>query len=264
MMVVFSFTERMSCCLSSPGQARCFFPTPPPQYYYSSHLLYWSYHPPFPLSVLSSVYLSHRSDVLYLTFPIWSFISSPFYIPSVRPSFRYFQANILHFGNARLALFNVPNVLTISVCIYLFEYADGRSSNVGLRQQRPPTITRERRSIAASGTTWWNRDFTLIQTLYSAIISHCEHVVLVWVCVELGRLSPVAACQIMLAGFPSLSRSNSVLLHLSHRSLSLSRLPRLSHSPSPSLLCSLLSRSFSSLQSPSPSLIHPLSPRKVS
>lgn len=46
--------------------------------------------------------------------------------------------------------------------------------------------------------------------------------------------------------------------------LSLSRLPRLSHSPSPSLLCSLLSRSFSSLQSPSPSLIHPLSPRKVS
>lgn len=219
MMEVFSFTERMSFCLSSPGQARCFFPTPPPQYYYSSHLLYWSYHPPFPLSVLSSVYLSHRSDVLYLTFPIRSFVSSPFYIPSVRPSIRYFQANILHFGSTRLAFFNVPNVLTISVCIYLFEYADGRSSNVGLRQQRPPTITRERRSIAASGTTWWNRDFTLIQTLYSAIISHCEHVVLVWVCVELGRLSPVAACQIMLAGFPSLSCSNSVLLHLSHRSL---------------------------------------------
>lgn len=149
---------------------RLFFPTPPPQYYYSSHLLCWSYHPPFPLSVLSSVYLSHRSDVLYLTFPIRSFVSSPFYIPSVRPSIRYFQANILHFGNARLALFNVPNVLTISVCIYLFEYADGRSSNVGLRQQRPPTFTRESSAdvqslllvpLGETGTSLWYELYTL-------------------------------------------------------------------------------------------------------
>lgn len=218
-MEVFSFTERMSCCLSSPGQAGCFF----------QHLLL-SITIPLTSSAEATIHLSlSPSSPLFisptaLTFCILLFLfgvsyPSPFYIPSVRPSIRYFQANILHFGSARLAFFNVPNVLTISVCIYLFEYADGRSSNVGLRQQRPPTITRERRSIAASGTTWWNRDFTLIRTLYSAIISHCEHVVLVWVCVELGRLSPVAACQIMLAGFPSLSRSNSVLLHLSHRSL---------------------------------------------
>lgn len=110
-----------------------------------------------------------------LTFCILLFLfgvsyPSPFYIPSVRPSIRYFQANILHFGSARLAFFNVPNVLTISVCIYLFEYADGRSSNVGLRQQRPPTFTRDSSAdvqslllvpLGETGTSLWYELYTL-------------------------------------------------------------------------------------------------------
>ena len=112
--------------------------------------------------------------------PLWCFVSyfsySEFRIRlhstshlSAHP-FRYFQANILHFGNARLAFINVPNVLTITVCIYLSEYADGRSSNVGLRQQRLPTFTRESSAdiqslplvpLGETGTSLWFELYTL-------------------------------------------------------------------------------------------------------
>lgn len=168
-MEVFSFTERMSCCLSSPGQAGCFF----------QHLLLSITIPltssaeatiHLSLSPSSPLFISPTALTCILLFLFGVSYPSPFYIPSVRPSIRYFQANILHFGSARLAFFNVPNVLTISVCIYLFEYADGRSSNVGLRQQRPPTFTRESSAdvqslllvpLGETGTSLWYKLYTL-------------------------------------------------------------------------------------------------------
>lgn len=106
----------LSVCLSSPGLTNCLFPSAPPWYYYSSHLLCWIYQPSIPLSVLTSVYFSLYSLLfISIDFTIVEEIDCTFNTDLAPPCVFSLWAKI-----DTTASFNVLNILAMSYLYLCF------------------------------------------------------------------------------------------------------------------------------------------------